>query len=536
MNMIAQAASGNEVLRYAVYARFSSVLQNPRSIDDQIELCRTRIAALGGIITAIYTDSVTTGVTLHRRPGVNALLDDAKTGLFDAVFAEALDRISRNQADMADIYRRLEFQEISLITAEEGNICPMQIGFKGTMNQTFVDNLGNKTRRGHLGVVREGRIPGGLSYGYRVANIIGSNGKPIRGLQAIQPAQAKIVRRIFALYIDGMSPRQIAIRLNAENIPAPRGGAWTAKTIRGSYEARTGILHNDLYNAKVYYNRSRSRRNPETGTRRVRLNPRDVWEIAEAPPGMRIIDELVWEQAQLRSRSSMRGRAAPRGRFKARRPLTPLIRCGHCGGPMVIEERRRYSCVNRRRRGGCTMNRGIAAISPETQAAALLCGWAGEQTDWTASLSGAIANLKAARARIKTDLEDKREQIDNIVRAIAAGASAMSLHTHLLDLERDSARLEIDFRRLAAPPTEAPTDLAKRLARQLGNLEKAIAPGSPSDRRQEALFRLSRLIERIDVHAGVQRGQTSVAVVPAREHLVTLALEAPHKRQRRKTG
>ena len=162
MNMIAQAASGNEVLRYAVYARFSSVLQNPRSIDDQIELCRTRIAALGGIVTAIYTDSVTTGVTLHRRPGANALLDDAKTGLFDAVFAEALDRISRNQADMADIYRRLEFQEISLVTTEEGNICPMQIGFKGTMNQTFVDNLGNKTRRGHLGVVREGRIPGGL--------------------------------------------------------------------------------------------------------------------------------------------------------------------------------------------------------------------------------------------------------------------------------------------------------------------------------------------------------------------------------------
>ena len=122
------------------------------------------------------------------------------------------------------------------------------------------------------------------------------------------------------------------------------------------------------------------------------------------------------------------------------------------------------------------------------------------------------------------------------MRAIAAGASAMSLHTHLLDLERDSARLEIDLRRLAAPPTEAPADLAERLARQLGNLEKAIAPGSPSDRRQEALFRLSRLIERIDVRAGVKPGQTSVAVVPAREHLVTLALEAPPKRQRRKTA
>jgi len=103
MNMIAQAASGNEVLRYAVYARFSSVLQNPRSIDDQIELCRTRIAALGGIVTAIYTDSVTTGVTLHRRPGANALLDDAKPG--SSTRSSPRPSIaSAHQADMADIY------------------------------------------------------------------------------------------------------------------------------------------------------------------------------------------------------------------------------------------------------------------------------------------------------------------------------------------------------------------------------------------------------------------------------------------------
>ena len=223
MNMIAQAASGNEAPRYAVYARFSSVLQNPRSIDDQIEFCRTRIAALG-VIVSIHADPSSSGTSMHDRPGLHALLDDAATDKMDAVCAEALDRISRSRADMPRIFSILQYHDVHLITLEEGDIDSTQVGVKGLMNQSFVETLAYKTRRGHLGVVREGRIPGGLSYGYRVANIIGSNGKPIRGLQAIQPAQAKIVRRIFELYADGMSARRIAIELNADGIPGPRGG------------------------------------------------------------------------------------------------------------------------------------------------------------------------------------------------------------------------------------------------------------------------------------------------------------------------
>ena len=48
------------------------------------------------------------------------------------------------------------------------------------------------------------------------------NGDRIKGLREIDPAKAEIVRRIFALYADGMSPRDIAQLLNKEGIPGSR--------------------------------------------------------------------------------------------------------------------------------------------------------------------------------------------------------------------------------------------------------------------------------------------------------------------------
>ncbi len=164
------------VRRFAIYARFSSAMQKPQSIDDQIYLCWARVAALGGAVALTCSDAAATATTVHERPGLHELLDAAREGRIDTVYAEALDRISRDQADMADIFRRLRYHDVGILTLEEGEINAMHIGFKGVMNEAFIDALAQKTRRGQLGRVREGRIPGGLSYGYAMANRIGEDG------------------------------------------------------------------------------------------------------------------------------------------------------------------------------------------------------------------------------------------------------------------------------------------------------------------------------------------------------------------------
>ncbi|SHF47473.1 Recombinase, partial [Loktanella atrilutea] len=81
----------------------------------------------------------------------------------------------------------------------------------------------------------------------------------------IDPDQAAVVRRIFADYADGLSPRKIAADLNAEGIPSPSGAGWNDSTIRGNAKKRDGMLRNETYVGVIVYGRNTFKRDPETG-------------------------------------------------------------------------------------------------------------------------------------------------------------------------------------------------------------------------------------------------------------------------------
>ena len=96
-------------MRVACYARYSSDQQRPASIPDQLRACREHAGHHSGwTVVADYTDSAISGATLMRA-GIQSLMRDASTGKFDLVFAEALDRFSRDQADIAQLFKQLTF-------------------------------------------------------------------------------------------------------------------------------------------------------------------------------------------------------------------------------------------------------------------------------------------------------------------------------------------------------------------------------------------------------------------------------------------
>jgi site-specific DNA recombinase len=231
-------------MRAVIYARYSTDLQSPASIEDQIRLCRERIEQEKGTVVEIYADYAISGGSLRNRPRMQALLAAAKSDRFDYVVAEALDRISRDQEDVAAIYKRLRHSDVRLLTFAEGEISELHVGLKGTMNALFLKDLAQKTRRGQRGRVEAGKIPGGNSYGYRIIRTLLADGSVTTGEREIDPEEAGIVRRIFKEYTDGMAPRQIAMRLNREGVPSPRGGRWNASTINGNRLRRNGILNN----------------------------------------------------------------------------------------------------------------------------------------------------------------------------------------------------------------------------------------------------------------------------------------------------
>jgi hypothetical protein len=116
----------------------------------------------------------------------------------------------------------------------------------------YLDDLAQKTRRGQVGRVRAGRIPGGRSYGYDIV-AIGED----RGQRTINQAEAEIIRRIFRQYVDGSSALEIVGRLNRERIAGPHGRESNASTINGSRKRLNGIINNRPYIGKIVYNRQR---------------------------------------------------------------------------------------------------------------------------------------------------------------------------------------------------------------------------------------------------------------------------------------
>jgi site-specific DNA recombinase len=55
------------------------------------------------------------------------------------------------------------------------------------------------------------------------------------------------VRRIFAEFAAGRSPKVIARRLSDDGIPGPRGILWRDTAIRGHRQRGTGLLNNEFY-------------------------------------------------------------------------------------------------------------------------------------------------------------------------------------------------------------------------------------------------------------------------------------------------
>src|SRR6516164_2247935 len=205
--------------RAVIYARYSSELQSDTSVDDQVRLCRDLIERHGWVYLHAYADRAISGASTLR-PGYQRLLEDARAHRFEIVVAEALDRLTRDQADTATLYKQLTFLGIKIITLAEGEITELHVGLKGTMNALFLKDLAHKTRRGLRGRIEAGRSGGGLCYGYDVVHEQ-IDGKLISGARRINEAQAEVVRQIFNAFAAGRSPRRIAIELNRARIPAP---------------------------------------------------------------------------------------------------------------------------------------------------------------------------------------------------------------------------------------------------------------------------------------------------------------------------
>lgn len=433
--------------RAAIYARYSSDKQSDRSVEDQVRLCQQRAEREGWQVTQVYPDFALSGAT-RDRPGLNALL--ASIDDIDVVLAESIDRLSRDQEDIAGIYKRLTYAGVRIVTLSEGEVGELHIGLGGTMGALYLKQLGEKTRRGQIGRVHDGKVPGGISYGYRVVRTLDAAGQPEHGRREIVDEEADVVRRIFAEYLAGIGPKAIATQLNAENIPSPRGGKWSASTILGNRRRQTGILNNPIYVGRIVYNRQSFKKHPDSRRRIAR--PNEVAErIEKHVPELAIVDQQSWDAVEAR-RTQLSAVPATHQR-RAKRLFSGLVRCGSCGESFTVVGKERWGCSARQNGKGCDNGRTVSntqleervlgaikndMLAPDVIAAFVAEAHAGLEEKRTEDLR--------QRKRYERELARLDRQIDRFVDAIGDGVELVTVKDKLLatSAERDRIAAELE--------------------------------------------------------------------------------------------
>ncbi len=503
-------------MRAAIYARYSSDLQSAHSIEDQVRLCRERIEQTGGTVSEVYTDAAISGASIVNRPAVRALMEDARAGQFDTLVAEALDRLSRDQEDIAAIYKRLTHYGIRILTLSEGEVSELHIGLKGTMNALFLKDLAAKVRRGQRGRLEAGKAPGGLCYGYRAAVKLDDRGNVLRGDREIIPEQAEIIRRIFTEFVAGSSARAIASGLNRDGIKSPRGGHWIASAINGSRKRKSGILYNELYVGKMVYNRQTFRKDPDTGKRIPRLNPPSEWRIADHPR-LRIINDDLWHRAQ-GIKADYKDKPF-NAAVRTKHLFSGIIKCGQCGGSYTVYSKTRLKCTTARERGpaACTNGHSVKIETVERRILSAL----EERLLSDEAFAHFVKTYRAERARLRAEEQAQRAgkekelkqadaRIRRIVTAIGDGTDTPAMRVEIMDLDRRATALRAEMAQSGhearANVIELTPNLEAAYRVKVATLRETIKADTPD--RPTAVAALRGLVNEVKVWAGEKRGET----------------------------
>ena len=362
-------------MRAAIYARYSSDLQRPTSIEDQVRQCQRTADQKGWAVLNDYirSDSEASGASIIQREALNSLITDAKRlpRPFDCLLIDDTSRLGRNLTDVLKVSDSLNHHGVFLyfvsqqLDSRDRSFRQLQV-MNGLMDEQFLIGLADKVHRGQEGRVLQGMVPGGRCYGYKNVTLEDFSrqrecGRPaVRGVrQEILPEEARVIRRMFDMSGNGKSLNTIAKEFNLANIPAPRprrGGvrAWSPNAIHS-------MLRNSRYRGLVIWNRSHKIRNPDTGKKQGKDRPQEEWVTVEAPH-LRIVSEEQWEKVEARigqwreKFGTARLGGLSRKDHRNTYIFSGLLTCAVCGYRIVIVggsgNNARYGCPNHRYKGG----------------------------------------------------------------------------------------------------------------------------------------------------------------------------------------
>ncbi|MEM5503082.1 recombinase family protein [Ahrensia kielensis] len=477
--------------RVAIYARYSSDLQSPLSIEDQLSMCMSYVNKKDGwSVSYKFTDHAISGASAGNRPQYQQLMEAIERRQVDIILAEDVDRFSREMSDAQRLYSICKSHRIEVHTVKDGELNRVMATFRGLGAAETLENIALKTKRGLTGNIQRGESAGGKSYGIDIAFQHDEKGKRIGGIESINSQEAGIIREIMERYAEGQSALTIAKQLNQRQIPSPTGGKWSFSTILGNPKRGTGILNNELYIGKRVWNRQSYNKNIVTGRRMAFPNPESEWLHADMPE-LRIVSDELWaavkkrqQQSSLAVKDAQSGQCRPERAKRPKSLFSGLLKCGHCGSDYIIASRTSYSCSGYKSKGICDNKRMISISELERRILPALQSqlmkpeyYALFKSEYEKALKQLPIKQASEREIISKKLNAGQKSIDNLVDALmeAKGSAAIAKRLHELEAQQAERQQRFDALIPDKEPLIIPADLSERYKLSVKKLAATIS-------------------------------------------------------------
>ena len=304
------------------------------SISNQKAMLEEFAARQGFTNIVHFTDDGISG-TCFDRPGFLAMMKEVEAGNVEYLCIKDMSRMGRDYLKVGQIMEILRQRGVRLIAINDGvdsargddDFTP----FRNIMNEYYARDTSRKIRSTFQSKGKSGKhLTGTVIYGYLW--------NEARDQWLVDPEAADVVKRIFAMTIEGYGPYQIASKLKEEKVLIPSAYlaqhgegvnknktfkdvyGWGSSTICNILEKREYLGHTINFKTRKHFKDKKSHYVPE-----------DEWTIFENTHEP-IIDQQTFDLVQ-----KIRGnvRRYPDGWGEAA-PLTGLLYCADCGGKMYV--------------------------------------------------------------------------------------------------------------------------------------------------------------------------------------------------------
>ena len=321
----------------ALYERLSrddELQGESNSISNQKKLLEEYAAQQGFTNCVHFTDDGISG-TCFDRPGFLDMMRQVEAGNVDYLCIKDMSRLGRDYLKVGQIMEILRQRGVRLIAINDGvdsargddDFTP----FRNIMNEYYARDTSRKIKSTFKTKGMTGKhLTGTVIYGYLW--------NETRDQWIVDEYAAEVVKRIFAMTIDGYGPYQIAKKLSEDKILIPSAylaqhneGVNKNKTFKDVYGWGSSTIVNLLDKREYLGHTVNFKTRKHFKDKKSHYVPEDEWTIFENTHEA-IISQETFDLAQ-KIRSKVR--RYPDGWGEAA-PLTGLLYCADCGGKMYV--------------------------------------------------------------------------------------------------------------------------------------------------------------------------------------------------------